>query len=951
VPRRYTFFLDAGQYLHLIVDQVNVDVVVTLRDPAGHLSLQVDNPNGLQDPEELFLVAEAAGRHSLEVSAWDGSGEGGHFEIRPGVLRAAAGEDRKRARAAAAFSRARLLKSGKGAVAGYREAAGLWRELRDHAWEARALDRLGRLYLEDPTRYPESPEILRRARALYRRAGKTPEETVALFYLSQAWSKMEDWERAAEGHEQALPILERLGDRYGWAARANDLAMLRVRQERVHGALDLYSRAVEVWRELNRRRELATTFLNLGALYESLGESRLALHHYQSALQLAQESPDPHLRAVLLTKLGDVLLDLEGPEVALEKYREALKLRRLRHDVRGEAVTLNSIGRAQLKADRPREALQAFRQAEEIFRRQGGGRDQAMVLNALGFVYERLGYPGRAREQFGRALEAAPEDRHVREIARFGLARVARAEGRLTEAQRSVEESLEIVESIRQQVWSPDLRWSYHALKQERYAFLISLLAERHRREPGRGHDSAAFAVSERARAQSLLDLLSTLDNSPGPEELRRLDDLGRRINARHLQVGDVASRGILDSELTGLLADFRQAKGAADDGTARPAPPVLSLAEVQGSFLDEDTLLLAYFLGEERSFLWAVTSSAARFVSDLPGRATIEAAARKVHARMTESHHETGEAAARHAAARLSQMILAPVADLLGRRRLVVVASGALQIVPFAALPVPGGEEAQDGGEPRPLMLEHEIGNLPSVSVLAALRSKLAGRRPPRGFLAVVSDPVTEAGDERLREVSTDRGKPGLRRLPYTGREAEAILALAGSRPVLAASGFEANRDLVRSGKLSDYRILHFATHGLFNDLYPELSALALSSFDPSGRPIDGHLRAYEVSDLELEADLVVLSACRTAQVSGEGMVGLTQGFLHAGAPRLVVSLWEVNDRATGELMKRFYAALLIDGLSPAQALRKAQISLWSEPRWRAPYYWAGFAVQGEWN
>jgi CHAT domain-containing protein len=296
-------------------------------------------------------------------------------------------------------------------------------------------------------------------------------------------------------------------------------------------------------------------------------------------------------------------------------------------------------------------------------------------------------------------------------------------------------------------------------------------------------------------------------------------------------------------------------------------------------------------------------------------------------------------------------------VADLLDRRRLVIVAPGALQRIPFAALSRPSA-----GGhvEPRPLIVDHEIVSLPSASVLATLRERLRSRTPPPGLLAVVADPVFEPEDARLQGPPrrggfiTQAAMPALRRLRYTGREAEAILDLAGSEPVLAAVGFAANRELVRSGRLSRYRILHFATHGLFNDLYPELSALALSAFDPSGRPVDGPLRAYEISELELGADLVVLSACRTGlgkDAGGEGLTGLTQAFLHAGAPRLVVSLWDVDDRATGELMKRFYAALLAQDLPPAQALRQAQLSLRQENRWRAPYYWAGFVLQGEWK
>jgi CHAT domain-containing protein len=467
--------------------------------------------------------------------------------------------------------------------------------------------------------------------------------------------------------------------------------------------------------------------------------------------------------------------------------------------------------------------------------------------------------------------------------------------------------------------------------------------------------------VSEQARARSLLDLLSAARARPKPEELRRLDTLSRRINDRHREMLlDAGSRGIaeddLEAELTGLLERRRQAEAAVAGPHLRalPAPPILSLEEVRTGLFDDETLFLEYFLGEDRSFLWAVTTTTTRFVSTLPGRETVEQAARRASQRMAESHLQTSAVASRQAAAQLSRMILGPVADLLGRRRLVVVAPGALQAVPFAALPGPDPGAAEE----RPLIVDHEIVTLPSASVLGALRRRIAERKPPSGLLAVVADPVLDPGDGRLRgrlrSVPVPAGGAPLSRLPYSAREAAAILSLAGTEPVLAAAGFAANRELVQGGRLRDFRILHFATHSLWNDRHPELSSLVLSAFDDQGRPVDGQLRAYEVSSLDLRADLVVLSACRTAlgrEVGGEGLIGMTQGFLHAGAPRLIVSLWDVDDRATSELMQRFYSALLRDGLPPAAALRQAQISLWKEERWRAPYHWAGFLFQGEWN
>jgi CHAT domain-containing protein/tetratricopeptide (TPR) repeat protein len=957
-PRRYGLSLRAGQYLQLAVEQLGVDIVAELRDPAGNLLLRVDSPTGEKGAEDLFLVAGTTGRHVLEIDAYEGSGE---YEIRIESLRdEATADDRKRAAAASALSRARLLKGERGsegaAAASYQRAASLWGKLGEDSRAAWALKSLGMLYSGVPTHRREAADAFSRALGLFQRVHDQRQQALVLGSLAKLQAVMGDYERAGRLQEQALALWQRLDDTEEQAARLNDLAIVRVRQGRMHDAIDLYTRSAAICRRRGEWAKVATIDTNLGVLYSRLGESRMALDGYRQALALLDRQPDSARKAVVLTKLGDVLLRTDGPAPALEQYHKAQELRRRQHDTRGEAVTLNSIGLAQLKANQPGEAFQAFSAALRIFQEENDAQNQATVLGNLGLVFERLGHPRRAGEQYEKALARARESSNLQpqEDALFGLARVTRAEGRLDEAEARIEEALGLIEAARGRVGRLDLQASYQAGRQAQYGFLIDLLAERHRREPDGGYEARAFAVSERARARSLLDLLSFSRDPVDPAELRRLDELSRRINRRDLDLLAASSRGLAsdrggDPELTALLEGFRQAKaGPGEPRHPRPsAPPLASLSRVQSTILDPETLLLEYFLGEERSFLWAVTPSEARFVTGLPGRKQIEQAARQTYDRMTESHLQTGEAPARLAAAKLSRMILGPVADLLGRRRLVIVAPGALQIVPFAALPAPGAAD--------PLILDHEIVSLPSVSVLAALRSHLAGRRPPHGLLAVLADPVLGPDDERLPSpAATPAADRRLPRLPYTGDEASAILALAGSAPVLAASGFAASRELVRSGRLAHYRILHFATHGLANDLYPELSALSLSAFAPSGRPVDGQLRAYEISDLTLRADLVVLSACRTAlgeAVGGEGLVGLTQAFLHAGAARLVVSLWDVNDRATVELMQRFYSALLREKLPPSQALRQAQISLLQQDRWHAPYYWAGFVLQGEWK
>jgi CHAT domain-containing protein len=196
--------------------------------------------------------------------------------------------------------------------------------------------------------------------------------------------------------------------------------------------------------------------------------------------------------------------------------------------------------------------------------------------------------------------------------------------------------------------------------------------------------------------------------------------------------------------------------------------------------------------------------------------------------------------------------------------------------------------------------------------------------------------------------------GGGSLPRLPFARREADAIVAAAGVDSAFRAVDFQASRETALSGALEGFRIVHFATHGLLNAKRPELSGLVLSLVDERGRPRDGFLRVRDVYDLRLPADLVVLSACQTAlgeDVQGEGLVGLTRGFMHAGAARVVASLWPVDDVATAELMRRLYGRMLREGTRPAAALRDAQMEMAAEAPWRDPYYWAGFVLQGEWR
>src|SRR5262245_15407680 len=426
-----------------------------------------------------------------------------------------------------------------------------------------------------------------------------------------------------------------------------------------------------------------------------------------------------------------------------------------------------------------------------------------------------------------------------------------------------------------------------------------------------------------------------------------------------------------------------------------RPKP--LTPAEIQRQLLSPDSLLLEYFVAEDRLYLFALTSEInhALQVVEIPDKAAIEKAAEFFQRKKFES---AGEMQRRFSYQNpeftknvqfLSDKLLAPIKPLLQKRKIWIVNDGSLQRIPFAALPDPRKTSLdkrtnQGRGVTRPspitpLIVEHELATLPSASTVAWLRKALATRQHATGEIAVVADPVFSASDERVKGVTQQprpepatisqrlRGAPelelvlrdlggmaetgALNRLPWSRDEAQAIAGLASERSLIALD-FDANRQMVMSGALSDYRYLHFATHAYVDDVFPGLSWLALSQVDRKGQEQPGYLRLNDIYQLRLNADLVVLGACRTGlgkQWRGEGMIGLTRGFIYAGSPRVMVSLWDVPDRETARLMQSFYRNLLKQKLPVSEALRRSQVEMWERADSNAPFCWAAFSLQGD--
>jgi CHAT domain-containing protein len=616
----------------------------------------------------------------------------------------------------------------------------------------------------------------------------------------------------------------------------------------------------------------------------------------------------------------------------------------------------------------------------------------ACLLRGEGRFEEALGHLDRAR-----ALSRASRDRVGEALSLYNTATVEDARGHLRIALDRLQDSLEISESLRADVASLHLRSSYIASLRERREREVGLLMRLHVKQPAVGYDRLGFEASEKARARSLLDGLTEaragIREGVDPTLLEREASIRRSLNAKAERIRRLSRESATASEaaelereldeLTNALRELEaEVRAASPRFAALMQPRPLGLEAVQQQVVDARSVLLQYFVGEHQSFLWVVTPKTLEG-HPLPGRQEIEGLVQEMHTSFVRagsprpiSVRTEGDPTAPAAMAELSRILLSPIEGRFEGKRLLVAPDGALSLVPFAALPAPGfGPELR---KPNAWLLDqHEIVYLPSASTVALVRGEWEQKGPRPRSAAVFADPVFEADDPRiarkgrsppmrqglppqgtsplsrsLPRAESPQRNPRIPRLLETRREARAIAALLPDAKLVL--GFEASRETATSPDLAEYRIVHFATHGIIDNDHPELSGVVLSLFDAEGVPQDGFLRLHDIYNLHLPADLVVLSACSTAlgrQVTGEGLVGLVRGFMYAGSRRVVASLWDVDDEATSELMRRFYQRMFQDDLAPAAALRAAQLEMSRVRRWSHPRNWAAFILQGEWR
>lgn len=1025
----YTIDLTSGQFLHVTVEQQGIDVVITLSGPGGKAIAKVDSPNGQYGPEPVLCEAKTTGAYRLEVRSLNRSAPAGSYEIKVLALRAIVPLDRDRLAATTAFEEGEILRAERtvagrqAAIKKHEVALALFQTLGDRYWLALTLNRIGSTYAE-LSDFRKALTFFNQALPIFQEVGDKRREAAATNFIGGAHDVLGDVSKALEHYSRALAMADEVKNLSSKPSILNNIGKIYADFGDWQRAVDNYNQSLQIFRSLGDQRREAIALNNLGLVYLSSSNPQLAADYAEQSLRLHRLLGDKSGEADSLDVIGYAYLLRSDAKKALDYYAQSLVLRRQVGNPREEATTLDLIGVAHSALNAPDKALEEHRKALQLRRAVGDRRNEALTLANIAHVYFLMNETANALKHYDEALSLfrSVEDRNNAARALIGSARIKVSQNELLEARRSIEEALALIEAVRASAGGQQSRYAYFASKQDAYKLYIELLMAQHRLAPDAGHDAEALAATERARARGLLELMNEarVDVRQGVDAkvIEREHELMQMLNAkarRQIQLlgqpGSKEQLADLNREVRALEEEYQQVQTSIQKASpayaALTQPQPLNLKQIQQQ-LDPDTLLLEYSLGDERSYLWAVTAKSLN-TYELPKREQIQPTARKVYELLTvrstsnsgetvaQKQHRVGQSDSQllFVTRQLSEMVLGPVAAELGSKRLVVIADEALQYVPFAALPTvtsqsPVARETYrqrtrgttDVGPLlvgyRPLILDHEIISLPSASALAVQRRSLAGRKPALKAVAVIADPVFSLADERLKTVGhgpgptqgqgdglaatriiehladDSFGRLAIQRLRFTRQEAEQILAVAPTATNLKALDFKANRTTAIAGALSQYRYVHFATHGYLDSERPDLSAIVLSLVDEKGKPQDGFLRAREVYNLDLPAELVVLSACQTGlgkEIKGEGLVGLTRGFMYAGARRVVVSLWNVNDKATAELMQRFYREMLKENQRPAAALRAAQVELWQQKAWQSPYYWAAFVLQGEWR
>jgi len=874
----------------------------------------------------------------------------------------------------------------------------------------------------------QSEAAARQAIALSEETGYVAGHAEALMVLSDCQNH-QDHALALNTAQEALRLWQSANSKWGMAKTYEAIGQYQLSQNQLEQSAESHQLALNLWRELGIQAQQAESYINLGFIEYRRGAWQDSMSLLSQAQGLLDEKAEPFKMGQIAGGLAEAFIEIGLPETALTKlklateyfrsagvpravlsmswdtgrahyllgnYAEAIKS--LEEGAAGgnalqepvlAALCHEHLGRTYSAMNDFDGALIHYQRALEQFRQTSSPMEAARTRALMGQLYQRQGKLQTGRRYYQRALAEfrTLQDRLNEAATLYAIGTLELQEDNLDLAAAYLQQSISATETMRRVSTSNDLAAAFSATVHERYQAYIDSLMRKNQRQGAGNFAVQAFETSERARARSLTEFLratqTNLVSGLNAGLAEKDKSLRQALRVKEDDKVALLSREYRKEELETLEADMKRLEGESQQVTEEirshypsyeqiTRPTDLDLRQIQEQVVrDDDTLLLEYSLGANRSYVWAVTRSAITSY-ELPAQAVIDVPALRIRDLMANPPTEESEKNLSEAIEQLGQTIISPIAASLTKPNVIVVADGSLNYVPFQLLRAPSNRD-------EPLISSFQIVNAPSASILAQLRHEAAQRARPARALAAFGDPVfasnfdirkAESSAEQIaatKEFESQRQQTvrdmelnpdsvdwaRIQPLFYARFELNYLRQIGGTGSLIA-TGFDATRQNLSTIDLSKFSILHFATHGLLNTRRPELSGLMLSSLTREKQDQNGFVSLQDIYSLRAPVDLVVMSACRTGlgkEVRGEGLIGLTRGFMYAGASSVVASLWKVDDEATTELMKLFYDNMLQKGMKPAEALRAAQNSIRSEPQWRSPYYWAAFTLQGEYQ
>ena len=719
----------------------------------------------------------------------------------------------------------------------------------------------------------------------------------------------------------------------GEGTTLNNLGTLYHAQGQYAQALNFFQQALVIVREVGNRMGEGTTLNNLGVLSHNRGQHPQALDFYQQALVVQREVGDRAGEGTTLNNLGDLYLTQRQYAQALNFFQQALSIHREVGDRTSEGIILNNLGGIYAEQGQYAQALDFYQQALDIHREVGDRAGEGTTLNNLGGVYLNQGQYAQALDFYQQALGIHREvrNRTMESTTLNNLGEVYRAQGQYTEAMAFYQQAMDVLEDVRASAGSEQARASFIAQHASLYTRATALAHQQ-------GQDDLAFQISERGRARTFLDSLTTgavqLSDQDAQDLLvaeqgtyaARQNAQDALAKARAADPPDANLITALEQQLATAEqahTDALQAIEAHSGQIAALVPSrtkgVLTVKDVQ-ALLDPQTTLISFFVADEQTLTFILTRDRFSTVALPVKRSDLVANVQALRAFANTS--EAIPASARQ----LYDALIAPLKPQLTTRHLAIVPHSVLHYLPFAAL--------SDGQ--RFLIDDYALTVLPSASSLAYIQQNVLGRTPVAPL--IMGNPAST--------------EPGITALPFAEHEAHTVADMYKTEPLL---GTAATEDVLRQ-QVAQAGIVHLAAHGKFNPVAPLASAVYLTADTPNTTEgatdpgHDGRLEVGEIYGLDLhKADMVVLSACQTQLgdlSAGDELVGLTRALFFAGTPSVIATLWSVNDQATGLLMERFYTHLRA-GMGKAAALRQAQQDV--RAQYPNPYYWAGFVLSGD--